>query len=155
MAESFFYPYINLEEETEPTRAPGRQEGAMQYKQILVLRKDLKMRKGKMITQGAHAALQILLDNGSFDPERGFSAPPDPVFAAWLDQGATKITVSVDSEEELLEICNRAKDAGIRCALIEDAGRTEFNGRPTLTCCALGPAEAGQLDPITGTLPLL
>lgn len=127
----------------------------MQYKQILVLRKDLKMRKGKMISQGAHAAVQILLDSGRWEENGVFCGRPGELFQKWLEQGATKITVSVNSEEALLEISERARQNRIPCAVIEDAGRTEFHGEATITCCALGPAAAEQLDPITGDLPLL
>lgn len=37
----------------------------MVSKQVIVMRKDLNMRKGKMIAQGAHASMKVLLDNMS------------------------------------------------------------------------------------------
>jgi PTH2 family peptidyl-tRNA hydrolase len=49
----------------------------------------------------------------------------------------------------------RAKAAGVPCALIVDAGQTEFHGVPTKTCCAVGPAWIADVDAITGDLPLL
>ncbi len=72
----------------------------------------------------------------------------------WIDNLFTKICVSVDSEEELLDIYNKGKNAGLICALIQDAGRTEFNGVPTYTCCSiLGWKE--DVDVITKDLKLL
>ena len=125
-------------------------------KQVIVMRKDLGMRKGKMIAQGAHASLKVLLDTGGLDP-RGtvFTIPLDPALAAWLGGRFTKVCVSVDSEAALDAIVARAREAGLPCALIVDAGHTEFHGVPTKTCCAVGPAWADAIDAITGELPLL
>lgn len=113
-------------------------------KQVIVMRKDLNMRWGKAIAQGAHASLAVTLENID-----------DPRVKAWLADRFRKIAVRVDSEEELLEIYERAKKAGLLVRLITDAGLTEFNGVPTHTCIAVGPDEASNIDPITGHLKLL
>ena len=34
----------------------------MNVKQVIVLRKDLNMRKGKMVAQGAHASMKVFFD---------------------------------------------------------------------------------------------
>lgn len=116
----------------------------MAHKQMIIMRKDLNMRKGKMIAQGAHASLKVVLENLEH-----------PDVKAWLQSAFAKIAVSVDSEEEMFELMYHAKKAGIINTLITDAGRTEFNGVPTNTCIALGPAAEEKLDPITGHLKLL
>jgi PTH2 family peptidyl-tRNA hydrolase len=61
----------------------------------------------------------------------------------------------VDSEEELMEIHDKAVAAGLEVHLITDSGRTEFHGEPTRTCLAIGPDEADRIDDITGHLQLL
>jgi PTH2 family peptidyl-tRNA hydrolase len=130
-------------------------------KQVIVMRKDLGMRKGKMIAQGAHASLKVLLDAGGVErDETGgqalrFTLPLDAALAAWLGGRFTKICVSVDSEAELDAVIERARAAGVPCALVVDAGHTEFHGVPTKTCCAVGPAWNDAVDAITGGLPLL
>lgn len=129
-------------------------------KQVIVMRKDLGMRKGKMIAQGAHASVRALLRDGDFAigaaGQATLSLALDAATATWLSGGrATKICVSVDSEQALDEIVERARSAGVRHALITDAGVTEFRGVPTKTCCAVGPAWAEEVDAITGELPLL
>jgi peptidyl-tRNA hydrolase, PTH2 family len=123
-------------------------------KQVIVMRKDLNMRKGKMIAQGAHASLKVLLDRGGFADGAYAIALTEPM-TAWLGGRFTKVCVSVTSEDELLAVAERASAAGIPCAIITDAGHTEFHGVPTRTCCAVGPAWADDVDAITGTLPLL
>lgn len=35
-------------------------------KQVLVIRKDLNMRKGKMVAQGAHSAMKVVFDQAYF-----------------------------------------------------------------------------------------
>ena len=120
------------------------------------MRKDLGMRKGKMIAQGAHASLAVLLDAGALDPDgTSFRFATDDALAAWLGGRFTKVCVSVDSEAALDDVVERARAAGVRCALIVDAGHTEFHGVPTKTCCAVGPAWSDAVDAITGQLALL
>jgi len=125
-------------------------------KQVIVMRKDLGMRKGKMIAQGAHASLKVLVDAGALDAEHTtFAMPLTPAAAAWLGGRFTKVCVSVDSEAALEAIVEQARAAGVPCALIVDAGKTEFHGVPTKTCCAVGPAWSDEVDAITGGLALL
>jgi PTH2 family peptidyl-tRNA hydrolase len=136
----------------------------MVSKQVIVMRKDLNMRKGKMIAQGAHASMKVLLDLMSdtypapglkqkslfYDVYNDSSSWND-----WLNGKFTKICLSVDSEEELVEIYEKAKAKGLKCSLIVDSGLTEFNGVPTKTCCAIGPEWSEKIDEITGHLKLL
>ncbi len=66
-----------------------------------------------------------------------------------------KITVSVDSEEELKDVYQKALSLGIPAVMVEDHGLTEFNGVHTLTVVGLGPWNDAELDTITGQLSLL
>lgn len=125
-------------------------------KQVIVMRKDLGMRKGKMIAQGAHASLKVLLDRGEPSADgTTYTFAMTEAMAAWTTERFTKICVSVDSEAALDAIVERAREAGLPCALVVDAGHTEFHGVPTKTCCAVGPAWAEEVDAVTGSLPLL
>lgn len=118
-------------------------------KQIIILRKDLNMRKGKMVAQGAHASMAVILE------EQNRLNYPSPAVAEWLNGKFTKICVSVSSEQELLDIYHKARTLLIPCSLIQDAGLTEFGGVPTYTSVAIGPAYPEEIDPITKHLPLL
>ena len=126
-------------------------------KQVLVIRNDLGMRKGKMVAQGAHASLGAVLPY-----LRDYEGPVAEYFewlthtvANWLAGDFKKICVRVDSEQELLDIHRTAKDAGLIECLITDSGLTEFNEVPTITCCAVGPDTDENIDKITGSLKLL
>lgn len=121
----------------------------MATKQVIVIRKDLKMRRGKEIAQGAHAAMAFLtrrLGDGT-----GF---PTVAQSEWLESSFKKVTLQVDSERELMEIAAAARKAGVECHVITDSGATEFGGVPTKTCLALGPDYDECIDPITGHLKL-
>ncbi len=135
-------------------------------KQMIVMRRDLKMRKGKIAAQAGHACVTAVLaalareqrlgqiqadENGVTLAENAQSATP---LSEWFSRGVAKVCVYVDSEEALLEIDRKAKEAGILSALICDNGITEFHGQPTYTCLAFEPALPEKVDPITGTLPL-
>lgn len=112
-------------------------------KQVIVIRKDLNMRKGKMVAQGCHASLSVVMNN-KITLE----------LSTWLKEGQKKICVYVNSEEELFSIYEQAKKVGIPCALIQDAGLTEFKG-PTYTAVGIGPYYEADIDKITGELKLL
>lgn len=128
-------------------------------KQIIILRKDLKMGKGKLISQGAHASMGGLLLGGKFttspDGKNQYVIDLDPDLHAWLLGSFTKIAVWAESEEELMSLYNQAIQAGLRSVVIKDNGKTVFNGVPTVTAIAIGPALASKVDPITRHLQLI
>lgn len=134
-------------------------------KQVIVMRKDLKVRKGKYCSQAAHASIASLLklfyketivdDKDNHYTRLSVEFGKDSILEDWLGGVFTKITVYVESEEELIEIFDKALEANLPCALITDAGLTEFHGVPTTTCCCIGPYLSEEIDKITGDLPLL
>lgn len=129
----------------------------METKQVIVIRKDLNMRKGKMVAQGCHASLKVFFDlmcqtsNGMII----YDVDITKAMAAWMEGSFAKICVGVNSEQELIEVYNKAKALGIPCSIITDAGRTEFGGVPTKTAVAVGPDEVNKVDKVTGDLALL
>lgn len=112
------------------------------------------MRKGKMVAQGAHASTTVIIDMEHQIRLWDTHLKEEP-YRKWTNEQFTKICVSVNSEQELLDIYNKAKDAGLLCSLIQDAGHTEFNGVPTYTAVAVGPDYSDIVDTITKGLPLL
>lgn len=124
-------------------------------KQVVVIRKDLKMRRGKEIAQGSHASMQFVLDRLTPGGRDGaFNVVFAPQEIEWLTGLHTKITATVNSEEELLELHSKAKANGLNSSLVQDAGLTEFAGVPTYTALAIGPDTSERIDPITGHLSL-
>ena len=118
-------------------------------KQVIVVRKDLKMRRGKEIAQSCHASISFLTRKLQFSKK--FTAAE----SEWINNGFTKICLYVNSEQELLDIHAKALAANLESHLITDSGLTEFNGVPTKTCLAIGPDLASEIDKITGNLKLL
>jgi PTH2 family peptidyl-tRNA hydrolase len=112
-------------------------------KQVIVLRTDLKMRRGKEIAQGAHASMAAILP-----------CMDHPYVKEWLVGKFTKIAVGCDSEAELHSIAAAAKALGLPCAAIQDSGATEFNGVPTWTAVAVGPGPEALVNEVTGSLKL-
>jgi PTH2 family peptidyl-tRNA hydrolase len=125
----------------------------MEHKQVIVMRKDLNMRKGKLIAQGAHASMGAILSLCKVDGDTLLLKMDDRV-KPWLTGRFKKICVYVNSEQELLAIHNQAKTAGLVCSLIQDAGLTEFGGVKTYTAVAVGPDREDRIDEITKNLPL-
>jgi PTH2 family peptidyl-tRNA hydrolase len=112
---------------------------AFSYKQVIVLRTDINMSKGKM---AAVSASEYARKNR---PEW---------WSPWIREGQCKIAVKVKSEQELLELERKAMNAGLPAALIVDRGLTELPPETT-TCLGIGPAPSDKMDAITGKLPLL
>jgi PTH2 family peptidyl-tRNA hydrolase len=131
-----------------------RYYACMEHKQVIVLRKDLNMRKGKMVAQGAHASMRAILNLARREGDQ-LIIPLDARNEPWLCGRFKKICVSVNSERELLELHKQALDAHIITSLIQDAGLTEFGGVPTYTAVAIGPDLGEKVDQLTGHLALL
>ena len=120
-------------------------------KMVIVLRKDLNMRKGKMAAQASHAAQEALIDRSTGAPQ----LKSNPEILLWLAADYKKVVVSVNSEAELLALSERARQLGLNHHLVKDLGHTEFHGVETFTALALGPAQADLIDSLSGELSLL
>jgi len=115
------------------------------YKQVIVMRTDLRMGKGKIAAQAGHAAVSAA-EEARIHFQKWWKQ--------WLEEGQCKIAVKVKSEEELLRLEEEAKDAGLPYALIADRGLTQLEPGTT-TCLAIGPVPMREVDKITGKLALL
>lgn len=129
-------------------------EDATNIKQVIVVRHDLKMRRGKQIAQACHASMSFLCRKLQAEGAIALNQFSDAQ-RAWLTGSFAKVCVRVNSEDELLEIYHQAVESNLETHLITDSGKTEFHGQPTRTCLAIGPDAASKIDPITGELQLL
>ncbi len=136
----------------------------MNTKQVIVMRKDLNMRRGKMCAQASHASMSFLTKDlnpvwlGSERVQgywRTSIKPHSDEIAHWLNNSFRKITVYVNSEAELDDIHQKAIEKGLISHMIIDNGATEFNGVLTKTCLAIGPHESSKFMDLTDHLPLL
>src|SRR6267154_6734912 len=101
----------------------------MESKQVLVMRKMAKgCRTGKYCSQASHASVGALLSQGCIDGDDFKISLKDPFVKEWVLGRFKKITLYVESDEELIDIYKKAKSAGLFSSLIKDAGLTEFNG---------------------------
>ena len=118
------------------------------------------MRRGKEIAQGSHASIAWLTNrlcplDDMISKQLGVHvAKLSEPELAWVKGNFRKICVVVNSEEELVVLVERAKNAGLAAELIEDSGLTEFGGVPTYTAAAIGPDYDEKIDPVTGHLTL-
>jgi peptidyl-tRNA hydrolase, PTH2 family len=114
-------------------------------KQAIVVRTDIKMGKGKLAAQAAHASLS--------SAETAMKKKPS-WFDRWKEGGQAKIVLKVDSEEDLRVLYQKAKTAGLPASMIEDRGLTQLEPG-TVTCLGIGPGPDAEIDEITGKLKLL
>ena len=111
-------------------------------KQVIIIRKDLGMEKGKIAAQAAHASLQAYKKADSKARE------------LWESSGAKKVILRVDTLKELEELHNQARKAKLPCVIIRDAGKTQV-ASGSLTALGIGPADENKVDKITGNLKML
>ncbi len=114
----------------------------MAYKQVILVREDLKLPKGKMSAQVAHASLEAALKSDKKAVE------------GWREEGAKKVVLKVKDEKDLLKFGEMAEDAGLKSALITDAGHTVVEPG-TKTCLGIGPDDEKKIDRITGKLKIM
>tara|TARA_Y100000310_G_C20239045_1_gene603745 strand:+ start:195 stop:542 length:348 start_codon:yes stop_codon:yes gene_type:complete len=111
-------------------------------KQVILVRQDLKLPKGKLAAQSAHASVEAVLKSN------------ESIIKKWRTEGMAKIVLKVKDEKELIKYFQQAKDEGLVCSLITDAGKTVI-APGTKTCVGIGPDKEDKLDEITGELSLL
>lgn len=116
-----------------------------EYKQVLVVREDLEMSRGKLSVQVAHASVSAAENARKGKPEW---------FEKWREEGQKKVVVGVSSESELEDLEKKADNLGVPNKLITDAGLTELSPE-TITVLGVGPGPVGEVDRITGDLKLL
>ena len=116
----------------------------MDLKQVIVVRTDLEMGKGKIAAQVGHACV--------LGAEHVRKSHPD-----WFEQwwnGQEKVVVKVSGIKELQEVKMGAIDLGLPWSEVTDAGHTQISPG-TVTCISIGPAPENLVDKITGNLKLL
>ncbi|MBI5679974.1 MAG: aminoacyl-tRNA hydrolase [Methanobacterium sp.] len=111
-------------------------------KQVMVIRADLNMGKGKMAAQACHASLGA------------YKRSDEKIIKKWELEGEKKVVVKVQSLRELYEIYELVKNTDIPSYLVQDAGRTELP-KGTVTCLGIGPDNDEKIDKITNELKLL
>ena len=120
-------------------------EVTMGYKQVILVRADLKLPKGKMAAQAAHASVECVLKLMKENKD---------VVSAWRKEGMKKIVLKVKDEKDLYKYAQLAKDQGLMTAIITDAGHTVVEPG-TVTCCGIGPADEKEIDAVVGKLELM
>jgi PTH2 family peptidyl-tRNA hydrolase len=124
-------------------------------KQVIVIRRDLNMRRGKEIAQGAHASMAWLTSKmRSLSPGLYRLVPLSTAERAWIEGSFTKVVCQVPDLITLKNLEQAALDAGLTCEVITDAGKTEFGGEATITALAIGPDWAENVGKVTGDLKL-
>ena len=113
-----------------------------------------------MIAQGAHASMKVIFDMMTtvYNPityNRVLKLTPESPLEQWVSGIFKKIVVGSETLGEMVDAYDKAKQAGIPCSIIEDAGLTEFGGNVTITAVAIGPDDPEKIDPITSKFNLL
>lgn len=112
------------------------------YKQVIVIRKDAGMDKGKLIIHCVHAAVGAM------------RKVDDAVIEEWENEGSKKVVLKAHSLKELKDVEGKLKKSKIPYFLVKDAGLTQLKPG-TVTALGIGPVKEKEVDKITGKLKLL
>jgi PTH2 family peptidyl-tRNA hydrolase len=129
-------------------------------KQVIVIRRDLKCRRGKEVSQGSHSAMMFMTTQVTGKPTEdkwgntGYLIELTEDAVKWMRRGFKKVTCQVSSEEELQEIYDKAKAAGLIVHMVIDEGLTEFGGVHTKTALCVGPNKSSEMAEVTDHLKL-
>lgn len=124
-------------------------------KQVIVIRKDLNLSKGRLVAQGAHASIAFLtnkMKENISNPQALWWVNLTQAEKEWVYGTFFKICVGVDNEKELLDIGHQAVNNGLSVKYIQE---TMGFDEPTYTCLAIGPDYSSKIDPVTKHLKLL
>lgn len=111
-------------------------------KQVIIIRQDLKLPKGKMSVQVSHASLEAAMGSSKKKLEK------------WRSEGAKKVVLKVEDRKELLKYKKLAERLKLKTSLIKDAGLTVLKPG-TVTCLAIGPDEEEIIDKVSGKLKMV
>ncbi len=116
-----------------------------ELKQVIIIRTDIEMGKGKVVAQGCHASLMSYLEADKAHKD---------VAEEWLRNGEKKIVLKIDDYEKMKRLFDAFKYKGIPCALVSDAGLTQLPPN-TKTALGIGPWKSSEIDAFTSALKLL
>lgn len=119
--------------------------GENELKMWIIVRGDIHMSSGKLAVQAGHGILTSFIHGMLIRKELC-----DEYFA----HGQAKITVVAKNLNHLQRAYDECNDAGLPCALIKDAGRTEF-AEPTYTVATVGPCYRSELPNFVKRLRLM
>ena len=121
-----------------------------EVRMALIVRTDLKMEKGKVAAQCAHAALGCYRLIATDPSKKSYN----PIMTQrWLNGGQAKITLKCQNKEMMDELYATALSLDVNACVIHDAGRTQI-AAGSATVLGIGPAPKAILDQITGDLKL-
>lgn len=118
---------------------------SFKYKQVIAVRTDLKMSKGKTAVQVAHGSVSAYVKTKKYYPDWADN---------WLKEGQKKITVKVSSQDDIHKLAELARKSNLPYAIINDAGLTQLPPGTT-TVISIGPSRQELIDKISADLSLL
>lgn len=120
-------------------------------KQVIVVRKDLNLRKNELASQVATASMGFLLDNNESDRNDEINVKLSREEVMWLNGSFEKLIVGVDSEQDLRDLMFKAEMEGIGVYPVIGKTQDKFSDM-TLMCAALGPDDSNVIGHVTGHL---
>ncbi|MFX0001094.1 MAG: peptidyl-tRNA hydrolase Pth2 [Candidatus Hodarchaeota archaeon] len=116
-----------------------------EYKQVILVRTDLKMGTGKKCAQSCHASVSasdlVRIQNKT-------------TWKNWKNTGQKKVVLKIQNMDQLKELVVKFESNKLPYFIVNDAGLTQLTPG-TITAIGIGPLLSKDIDKITGDLKLL
>ena len=120
-------------------------------KQVIVIRKDLRLRKNKLVSLAIRATMQFILDNNESDRPDELQVKLSQQEVYWLKNSFDNDILVVSSQDALSDIILKAELNGINVYSIFEKSKKSDEG-PQLICAAFGPDEEDRISQVVGNL---
>ena len=121
-------------------------------KQVIILKKNVGMRRAKAASYIARASLQFLVENDVSDRKDVVQTSLSPEESLWLRNGQKRDIYVIDSYDTMSDIVFKAKVLNIDAYAVFDNKDHDDLDESTPVCIALGPASSEELEKFTSKL---
>ena len=121
-------------------------------KQTIIVRKDLKMQKGRMASVVSQASMKFLIENNEAERGDEIRVRLSQQEAEWINSSFSRSVLSVDSQEALKDIAFKCEMSGIDVYYVFDDKELNEGEIRELLSISLGPDEEDLIEQVVGSL---
>lgn len=120
-------------------------------KQVIVVRKDLKMRRSQLAAIVSHASSKFLTENNESNRGDELHVKLSKQEAEWLQESSMPIVLGANSQDALNDLILRAELLNINVNTSMKRP-TKPGDEEVLLCASFGPDEEEIINQVTGNL---
>ena len=125
-------------------------------KQVIVVRRDLKLRRAEIASCVARASSAFIIENIEDSDDNKLVASLTQEEKEWFLGDRKTIVLGIQSEDALRRIIDKAEIQGLNVNVISKRSFDEkISYEDVVICVAIGPHDEDLIDEVTGNLKLV